>query len=53
LRPLKCSTYGHGLRIYVEDNGPNGRGDVFRVWLGGVEQTRDGKLAKGDVAVTS
>jgi hypothetical protein len=37
----------------VEDNGPNGRGDVFRLWLGGVEQTRNGKLAKGDVAVTS
>ena len=25
----------------------------FKLWIGGVEQTTDGKLAKGDVAVTS
>jgi hypothetical protein len=28
-------------------------GDLFKLWIGGVEQTSDGKLAKGDVAVTS
>jgi hypothetical protein len=46
-------TDGRPFLVYVEDNGPNGRGDVFKLWIGGVEQTSDGKLAKGDVAVTS
>jgi hypothetical protein len=46
-------TDGRPFLLYVEDNGPAGRGDVFRLWIGGVEQTTDGKLAKGDVAVTS
>ncbi|MFY9578674.1 MAG: hypothetical protein WAQ33_05065 [Gaiellaceae bacterium] len=46
-------TDGRPFLVYVEDNGLNGRGDVFRLWIGGVEQTTDGKLAKGDVAVTS
>ena len=46
-------TDGRPFLVYVEDNGPNGRGDVFRLWVGGVEQTTDGKLAKGDIAVTS
>jgi hypothetical protein len=46
-------TDGRPFLVYVEDNGPNGRGDVFRLWIGGVEQTSDGKVAKGDVAVTS
>jgi hypothetical protein len=46
-------TDGRPFLVYVEDNGPDGRGDVFRLWIGGVEQTTDGKLAKGDVAVTS
>jgi hypothetical protein len=46
-------TDGRPFLVYVEDNGPNGRGDVFKLWIGGVEQTSNGKLAKGDVAVTS
>ena len=46
-------TDGRPFLVYVEDNGQNGRGDVFRLWIGGVEQTSDGKVAKGDVAVTS
>jgi hypothetical protein len=46
-------TDGRPFLVYVEDNGPKGRGDVFRLWIGGVEQTSDGKLRKGDVAVTS
>jgi len=37
---------------YLEDNGSNGRGDVFRLWIAGVEQTTDGRIAKGDVKVT-
>jgi hypothetical protein len=44
---------GRPFLVYVEDNGLAGRNDVFRLWIGGVEQTTDGKLAKGDVAVTS
>jgi hypothetical protein len=35
------------------DNGPEGRCDVSNPWIGGVQQTSDGKIAKGDVAVTS
>jgi hypothetical protein len=46
-------TDGRPFLAYVEDNGPRGRGDVFKLWIGGVEQTSDGKLAKGDVAVTT
>lgn len=46
-------TDGAPFLVYAEDNGPKGRGDVFKLWIGGVEQTSDGKLAKGDVAVTS
>jgi hypothetical protein len=46
-------TDGRPFAVYMEDNGRNGRGDVFKLWIGGVEQTSDGKLAKGDVAVTS
>jgi hypothetical protein len=46
-------TDGRPFVVYVEDNGILGRGDVFRLWIGGVEQTSDGKVAKGDVAVTS
>ena len=46
-------TDGRPFLVYVEDNGPAGRGDVFKLWIGGVQQTSDGKLAKGDVAVTS
>ena len=46
-------TDGSPFLVYAEDNGPKGRGDVFKLWVGGVEQTSDGKLAKGDVAVTS
>jgi len=46
-------TDGRPFLVYVEDNGPAGRGDVFRLWISGVEQTSDGKVAKGDVAVTS
>jgi hypothetical protein len=45
-------TDGRPFLAYAEDNGPNGHGDVFRLWIGGVEQTTDGKLAKGDVAIT-
>jgi Tol biopolymer transport system component len=43
---------GRPYLAYLEDNGPQGRGDVFRLWIGGEEQTTDGKLAKGDIAVT-
>jgi hypothetical protein len=46
-------TDGRPFLVYVEDNGPAGRGDVFRLWIGGLQQTTDGKLGKGDVAVTS
>lgn len=46
-------TDGRPFLVYVEDNGLLGRNDVFRLWIGGVEQTSDGKLGKGDVAVTS
>ena len=46
-------TDGSPFLVYAEDNGPKGRGDVFKLWIGGIEQTSDGKLAKGDVAVTS
>jgi hypothetical protein len=46
-------TDGRPFLVYAEDNGPIGRRDVFRLWIGGVEQTSDGKVAKGDVAVTS
>jgi hypothetical protein len=46
-------TDGRPFLVYVEDNGPLGRGDIFKLWIGGVEQTSDGKVAKGDVAVTS
>ena len=42
---------GRPFLAYLEDKGPNGRGDVFRLWIGGVEQTTDGRLAAGDVAV--
>ena len=45
-------TDGRPFLLYAEDNGPKGRGDVFKLWIGGVEQTSDGKLSKGDVAVT-
>jgi hypothetical protein len=44
---------GRPFLIYVEDNSVNGKTDVFRLWIGGVEQTTDGKLAKGNVGVTS
>jgi hypothetical protein len=44
---------GRPFLVYIEDNGTLGRNDVFRLWIGGVEQTSDGKVAKGDVAVTS
>jgi hypothetical protein len=44
---------GRPFLVYVEDNGPLGRGDIFKLWINGVEQTSDGKVAKGDVAVTS
>ena len=44
---------GRPFLLYAEDNGPKGRGDVFKLWIGGVEQTSDGKLSKGDVSVTS
>jgi hypothetical protein len=46
-------TDGRPFMVYAEDNGTNGRNDVFRLWIGGVEQTSDGKLSKGDVAITS
>ena len=46
-------TDGSPFVVYAEDNGPKGRGDVFKLWIGGVEQTSDGRLSKGDVAVTS
>jgi hypothetical protein len=46
-------TDGRPFLVYVEDNSANGRTDVFRLWIGGVEQTSDGKLAKGNVGVTS
>lgn len=36
---------------YLEDNGPRGRNDVFKLWIAGVAQTTDGRLARGDVAV--
>jgi hypothetical protein len=35
------------------DNGPRDRGDVFKLWIGGGEQTTDGELSTGDVSVTS
>jgi hypothetical protein len=46
-------TDGRPFLVYAEDNGPNGRNDVFRLWIAGVEQTSDGKVSKGDVAVAS
>lgn len=46
------ATDGRPFLTYVEDNGPLGRGDVFKLWIGGIEQTTDGKLANGDVTVT-
>jgi len=46
-------TDGRQFLVYAEDNGPKGRGDIFKLWIGGVEQTSDGKLSKGDVSVTS
>lgn len=42
---------GRTFLAYMEDNGAAGRGDVFRLWIAGVEQTTDGKLAKGDLGV--
>jgi Ca2+-binding RTX toxin-like protein len=36
---------------YLEDNGTNGRGDVFKLWIAGVEQTTDGRVSKGDVKI--
>ena len=45
-------TDGRPFLAYVEDNGTNGRNDLFKLWINGVQQTTDGKLTKGDVAVT-
>jgi Tol biopolymer transport system component len=36
---------------YIEDNGRNGRGDVFKLWIDGVLKTGDGALKKGDVVI--
>jgi Ca2+-binding RTX toxin-like protein len=44
-------TDGRPYLAYVEDNGANGQGDVFRLWIAGVEQTTDGRLSRGDVTV--
>jgi hypothetical protein len=46
-------TDGRAFLVYVEDNGPNGRSDIFRLWIAGIEQTSNGRLSRGDVAVTS
>jgi hypothetical protein len=43
---------GRTFLAYMEDNGPNGHGDVFKLLIGGAQQTGDGRLAKGDVGVT-
>ena len=42
---------GRTLLAYVEDNGRNGDGDIFKLWIAGVLQTGDGYLARGDVGV--
>jgi hypothetical protein len=44
-------TDGRPFLAYVEDNGANGRDDVFKLWIGGIAQTTDGRLASGDVRV--
>lgn len=45
-------TDGRPFLLYVEDNGANGRNDLFKLWINGIQQTSDGKLTRGDVAVT-
>ena len=42
---------GRTLLAYVEDNGRNGDGDIFKLWIAGVLQTGDSYLARGDVGV--
>jgi hypothetical protein len=37
---------------YLEDNGAKGKNDVFKLWIAGVAQTTNGRLASGDVVVT-
>ena len=50
---MKTTRSGRPFLVYAEDNGSNGRNDVFRLWIAGIEQTSDGKVSKGDVAVAS
>ncbi|MGZ8782220.1 MAG: hypothetical protein ACXWZB_01840, partial [Gaiellaceae bacterium] len=42
---------GRTYLAQLEDNGRDGRGDRFRLWIGGILQTGDGKLAAGDVRI--
>jgi hypothetical protein len=44
---------GRTFIAYMEDNAPGGRGDVFKLWIGGVAQTTDGAIKKGDLTVRS
>ena len=37
--------------VRIEERGPRGRGDRFRLWIAGVEVTGDGSLRQGDVVV--
>jgi PKD repeat protein len=45
------TTEGQPLLAYVEDNGEPGTNDVFQLWIGGVAQTGDGRLAGGNVQI--
>jgi hypothetical protein len=40
---------GRTFLAYAEDRGSTG--DVFRLWIAGVEKTGDGSLASGQVVV--
>jgi hypothetical protein len=42
---------GRSVVVYVEDKSEPGREDVFKLWLGGVLQTGDGRLGGGNIQI--
>jgi VCBS repeat-containing protein len=42
---------GRDFVAYVEDNGEPGTHDVFRLWVGGVQQAGDGRLTGGNIQI--
>jgi PKD repeat protein len=42
---------GATFTAFVEDNGEPGTNDVFKLWIGGILQNGDGKMAGGNIQV--